>query len=107
MQNFIIISRTFAEITPESADGGDFSDHGFVAEREEVSFRELVCLLRKHRYPSASGGDISKDIWFSSGFDIIDFGDGTEREESIHFHKDNNPNVEKYWTLAAEFAGVV
>lgn len=107
MQNYIIINRTYSEITPESVEDGDFSDNGFITEREEISFRELVCLMREHPYPSASGMDINKNVWFSSGFQITDFSDGTEREECIHFHSDNVPMIEKYWKRAAEFAGIL
>ena len=41
MNNFIIISRTYSETTPESAENGEFSDHGFITEKQEVSFYEL------------------------------------------------------------------
>jgi hypothetical protein len=36
-----------------------------------------------------------------------DFGDGTNRQESIHYHKDNTPNIAKYWKMAARAAGLV
>ncbi len=41
MNNYIIISKTFSETTPESAEDGDFSDMGFITEHEEVTFSEL------------------------------------------------------------------
>ncbi len=99
MNNFIIISRTFSEITPESAEIGDFSDTGFIAEREEVSFTELVDLMKEHYQPSNSGS-IDNNTWFSSGFYTSDYGTGTEREECIHFNQENTINAAKYWKLA-------
>ena len=104
MNNFILISRTFSETTPESVEDGDFSDSGFISEREEVTFRELVEIMEKHRQPSTSGGEIDTNVWFSTGFEVIDYGSGTEQEECIHFHRDNTPNAEKYWSLAWKIA---
>jgi hypothetical protein len=105
MNNYIIISRTFCETDEESAEHGDFSDGGFVSEREEVSFRELVDLMRSHIHPSHSPCDGNTRAWFSTPMDTIDYGTGTQREESIHFHHDNTPNAAKYWRMAARAAG--
>jgi len=107
MQNNIIISRTYAEVTPESSEHGDFSDHGFITEYEVISFRELVSLMRVHQRPSQSPNDGNTNVWYSSGFGIEDYQTLTEREESIHYHKDNAPNVAKYWKLAAKYAGII
>jgi hypothetical protein len=101
--NIILISRTFATITPESSEQGDFDDHGFISEREEVTFTELVDLMREHIHASSSG-DVNTDVWFSTGFYTSDYRTGEEREESIHFHRENAPNVAKYWKLAHKFA---
>jgi hypothetical protein len=105
MQNYIIISRTFAEITPESAEDGEFSETGFITEREEVSFSELVKLMKEHYQPSSSPNDGGTGVWYSTGFQTEDYSTGTESEECIHYHKDNAPNVAKYWKWAAKFAG--
>ena len=107
MQNYIIIRKTYSEITPESAEYGDFSDMGFITEREEVSFRELVELMESHTHPSCSPNDGSIDVSYSNGFYINDYSTGTEREESIHYHEDNNPQVARYWKLAAKVNGLI
>ena len=107
MQDYIIISRTFAETTPESAEDGDFSETGFVTEREEISFHDLVKLMREHNIPSQSPNNGGIDVWYSTGFQTEDYGTGTEREESIHYHRDNEPNMAKYWKWAAVIAGNV
>ncbi|MES2727567.1 MAG: hypothetical protein V4643_10735 [Bacteroidota bacterium] len=104
MNNFIIISRTFSEITPESAEIGDFSDNGFIDLRQEVTFTELVVLMRTHNNPSctitANNYTVNTGIWFSTDFYINDYSTCTSREESIHFHSDNTHNAAKYWKLA-------
>lgn len=106
MNNFILISKTYAETTPESARDGDFSDTGFVSEKEQVSFTELVDLMKEHYNASQSGTNvtITPNVWFSCGWFTSDYSTGTERGESIHFHGDNTPNAAKYWALAAKFA---
>lgn len=104
MNNFILISRTYAETTPESVEIGDFSDHGFISEREEVTFTELVELMKIHMHPSSSPNNGSVNVWYSTGFSTSNFRTGTEREESLHFHHENAPNAAKYWKLARKFA---
>lgn len=105
MQNNIIISRTYSEITPESAEHGEFSDHGFVSEKEEVSFTELIYLMRIHNQASQSPNDGNINVSYSTGYSIDDYRTGTQREETIHYHKDNAQNVAKYWKYAAKMLG--
>jgi len=107
MNNFILISRTYAEVTPESSEIGDFSETGFITEKENVSFSELVKLMEKHYQPSCSPNDGDPRTWYSTGFYTSDYSTGTDREESIHFHRDNTPNAAKYWKLAAKAAGLI
>jgi hypothetical protein len=99
----ILVSFTYDEITPESAEESDFSDSGFISEREELTFRELVDKFREFSQPSSSG-PVDSHVWFSSGWHTTDFRTGTEREESMHFHRDNPPHFEKYWIKAADYA---
>lgn len=100
MNNYIIISKTFSECTPESAEESDFSDSGFISEYEEVSFSELVSLMKEHYQPSCSPDDGNTHTWYSTGFNMEDYSTCTEREECIHFHRDNTVNAAKYWKLA-------
>ncbi len=104
MNNYILISRTFAEITPESCADSDFSDHGFIDEKQECTFSELVTLMREHNIPSCSPNDYGVNVWYSTDFYTTDYSTGTNREESIHFHRDNTPNAAKYWKWAAIIA---
>jgi hypothetical protein len=108
MNNYILISRTYSEITPESVEQGDFSDNGFISEIEALSFRDLVSLMEQHNEPSCSPAKYwDEQTWFSTSFYTSDYRTGTERQESIHFHSDNTPNAAKYWNLAAKIANKV
>lgn len=107
MQNYILINRTYTEITPESAEDGEFNDNGLIAEREAVTFSELVRLMQAHNQASKHPNNGSTDIWYSTGYYIEDYSTMTETEESIHYHPDNMPNVAKYWKWAAKYAGVI
>lgn len=104
MNNYILINRTFAEITPGGCEDSDFSETGFISEREEVSFRELCDLMINHREASQSPEDGNIFVWFSTGFRIDDYATGTYREECIHYHIDNTPNAAKYWEYARNYA---
>lgn len=100
MNNYILINRTFAEITPESCEDSDFSDSGFIEEDLEVSFTELVRLMKDHYQSSCSPDNGNINTWYSTGFYTSDYRTGTEREESIHFSRNNTENAAKYWRLA-------
>jgi hypothetical protein len=100
MNNFILISRTFTEVTPESSEQGDFSDSGFITEKEEVSFSELVSLMKEHNDCSSYPNYYNTDNWYSCHSFTSDYRTGTERTESIHFHRDNTINAAKYWKYA-------
>lgn len=105
----LLISRTYSETTPESAEDGDFSDTGFVYQDVEFTFRELVKELSEmsesSRWPSTG----STHDWYSTPFEVTDYGTGTgtERQESIHFSRSNPPRLAKYWSKAARAAGLI
>lgn len=103
MNNYILINITYAETTPDSAEIGDFSDQGFVKENQRVTFKELVALMKIYRNACASG-EPGITWWFSCGWFNKDSKTNTEREESIHYSRDNPPNCEKYWLKAANIA---
>ena len=105
MNNYIIISRTYSETTPESAEDGEFSDLGFIEENRQVSFSELLSLMKDHPYPSTSPNNGSTDIWYSAEAFVEDWSDGTMRIESLHYSRANTPNAAKYWKWAAQIAG--
>jgi uncharacterized GH25 family protein len=95
----ILVSRCFSEVTPESAENGDTSDYGFVDEREAMTFSELVRAIRDGGfYQDGSTG------WLSTGYYTEDYRTGTEREETLHFHRDNPKHLDKWFWLAARMA---
>lgn len=103
----LLISRTYSEVTPESAEDGDFSDTGFVYKDNEFTFRELVRELRDCCHLSASHPGDRSNVWASTGFSTSDYSTGTEREESVHFSRSNHPRMIKYWRKALKAAGLI
>lgn len=102
----ILVNRAYSEVTPESAEDGDISDSGMIAENAEYTFRELVAMLKDH--PQASCHPARGDVfeWYSSGWHIDDYATGTEREETVHYSMSNPARNAKYWKLAAIAAGI-
>ena len=107
MNNFILINRTYAETTPESAEIGDYSDSGFIEQDQKVTFKELVELMRDYPNPSASPHDGSTDVWFSTYWFVTDYRTNTDREESLHYSHNNTPNCAKYWKAACKAAKLI
>lgn len=100
----ILIHKTFCEVTPESAEIGDFSDSGFVWKNEPMTFKELVDLLENYKNASCFPIDTSIYTWFSNDFQIKWFNDCTlERQESVHYSKDNPSKNVKYWVKAIKY----
>lgn len=102
----ILISRCYSETTPESAEEGDFSDTGFVYDSCEFTFRELVRELREFTSLSCSHYS-GVSTWACSGFEATDYSTGTEREETLHFSRENAPRLGKYWPMALRAAGLL
>jgi len=100
MNNYIIINRTYCEITPESCENSDFSDTGFIEENQQVTFRELVDLMISHTISSRMPKSYNIKEWYSTDFFTEDYSTGTQREESVHFAEGNTPNAAKYWKYA-------
>lgn len=99
----LLVSRCYSEVTPESAVDGDFSDTGFVYESREFTFRELVEELRDF-YTLSDSRFSGVGTWACSGFETTDYRTGTEREEMLHFSRDNAPHIHKYWPKALRAA---
>jgi len=102
----LLISRCYSEVTPESAEDGDFSDTGFIYEAQEFTFRELVRELRDF-YTLSDSRSSGVGTWACSGFGTSDYSTGTEREETLHFSRDNAPRLHKYWPKALRAAGLL
>lgn len=92
----ILVSRCYSETTPESAESGDFSDHGFVYEREPRTFSELVREIESGGFSQAGATG-----WLCTGYSCVDYRTGTDREETLHFCRDQPERLRKWFWLAA------
>ncbi len=107
MTNYILINRTYAETIPESAEIGDFSDTGLIEQDQQVTFKELVELMRDYYNASQSPHNGSTDVWFSTSWNVTNYRTGTSREVSMHYSQNNTPNCAKYWRLAHKAAQLI
>jgi hypothetical protein len=103
----ILIDKTFEIVTYESAEEGEAEDSGFSAVNEQVTFRELVDMLRwEYIHPSSSPVQKSTYDWFTSEA-TQDYCTGEYKSESIHFSNDNQQRKAKYWIKAMACAGYI
>lgn len=102
----ILINKTYEVITPESAEDGDTAESGFVRQNQEVTFRELVSIMRDYQEVSCSPASGSTYEWLTTYGDA-DMWDGSHRNESLHFSHENKPHVAKYWRRAMVAAGFI
>ena len=99
MFNQLDFSVTYATITPESAEYGDFEDTGFYAENIGFdTFAELVDYLERNGYNYWS--DSRGTGWLSTGFSVEGYATGEEIEYSIHA---NNTRSQRYLEKAFMF----
>jgi hypothetical protein len=92
------ITRCFSEITPESAEQGDFSDQGLVYENQDFTFSELVREIEQGGFTRQGETD-----WLETAPWIESFCTMTERTESLHFSCANPPHLRKWFDLALRF----
>lgn len=94
-----LVSKTYSQITPESAEDGDFSDRGFVWQDVPYTFRELVELLESREW-YFDGSSIS------NGWNVIDYSTMTEEEEQLHVSCPT-PRHKRYFDKALKLAGKI
>jgi hypothetical protein len=106
MDRTIYISRTYATISPDSAEFGDYEEQGFIEEREEVTFHELVEMLKNGRpscYPPS--GETNEWVTYSESTDHFTC---IERFEMVHFHREqSSPHAAMLWRRAFKQAGLI
>lgn len=95
-------SETFATITPESAEQGDYEETGFIWEETSDTFRSMVELLQGTE-PSCS--DIEQARWFTAysyNEGTRDYWEtGTEESRSYHPKSDRDHRyMVKAWKTA-------
>lgn len=93
--------RTYQEVTPESAEHGDFSDLGEVGD-EEYSFRELVELFRSAHFSANPVKFADYNTWAIFDCGVVDFQTGADRQECLHFRGEEWQR--KYWLMAIRTA---
>jgi hypothetical protein len=103
----LFINRCFATVTPKSAENGDFDDTGFVYQDVEFTFRELIRELREFTSLSSSHSTGSIGDWACTGFSTSDYRTGEEREETLHFSRENPERFHKYWAKALRAADLI
>lgn len=103
----LFITRTFQETTPESAEIGEFSDHGFIETDTPYTFRELVDKLKECCHLSSTPHDDCYFVWASTEAYCTDYGTGTYRTENVHFSRNNPVKNRKYWPKALRAAGLI
>lgn len=96
----ILINIFYSEITPDSAEQGDFSDTGIVLVNEPVTFSELFRLVRS----SGFAKETNRSDWLSTGYYVNDYKTLTERQETLHFSRDNDSRLKKWFDLAVKGA---
>jgi hypothetical protein len=80
MSNLIFkVSRTYSEVTPESAKDGEFSETGFVFQDDTYTLRELIAYIKSEGFYREVGTN-----WLTTGFYTECHQTCTEREESLH-----------------------
>jgi hypothetical protein len=95
-----MISKTFTEVTPESAEECDFSDSGFIYERQSFKFRELVDELEAISHASCSA-PVTIHTYVTESAGITDYRTCVETEYCYHFADD--PKKVKYWQKAVNY----
>ena len=78
-----LVSRCYSEITPDSAEDGDFSDTGYVTDPRWMTLEDVLHELRDCTEIS-SNGKLTGYEWARTGYSVSDYQDGTEREETVH-----------------------
>jgi hypothetical protein len=73
---------------------------------QEVTFRELVSLLRDYRNPSCSRATGSTNDWLSAEPEQ-DYRTGEWTERSLHYQRNNHGRSAKYWRKAMIYAGLI
>jgi hypothetical protein len=72
---------------------------------EEVSFRELVQLMKRFQYASCSPAIGAAYEWLSTQPEC-DYITGDYITESLHFDRSNEARKAKYWRKAMQLAGL-
>jgi len=106
------ITITFSQITPESAEQGDHSDSGWIDEEgvpmepdnfdyeEGLGVADLAAkYLQREGATEASASFFHPGVWYSTGYQTIDYGTGTEEERNYHLKDFTEDEERQVWNL--------
>ena len=94
---YFMVGTTYEEVTPESAEHGDFDDQGWELESSEFSLRELYDLITDRQYLWERNDDRS---WYTNS-EVIDYSDMRTRSYVLHV-KVPNERSERYYKKLME-----
>jgi hypothetical protein len=91
---------------PAPIDGDDYcpEPESVWANDDDVTFRELVRLMREHLHPSCSPARGDTREWLTTEAEQ-DWRTGEYTEHSLHYSRENPPRAAKYWRAAMRAAG--
>lgn len=103
---------TFAQTTPESAEQGDHSDSGWidqdgvVMEPDEFDYEEglgpadlAAKYLKREGATEASASFFHPGVWYSTGWNTVDYSTGTEEERNYHLKDFTEEEERQVWNL--------
>ena len=103
---------TFAQTTPESSEQGDHSDSGWIdqdgvpMEPDEIDYEEglgpadLAARYLKHEGATqASASFFHPGVWYSTGWQTIDYRTGTDEERNYHLKDFTEDEERLVWNL--------
>ncbi len=79
------VSETYSQVTPESAEHGDFSETGWTDRGSFMTLRELVKRIEDTLgYFESSGFDATSVDLYASDYHTVDYRTGTEEQSCLH-----------------------
>lgn len=106
----IVIS--YSQTTPESAADGDFSESGWIDEEgvsmkpDDIDYEEGIGTadlaakyLQREGATQASASFFHPGVWYSTGWNTVDYGTGTEEERNYHLKDFTEEEERQVWNL--------
>lgn len=103
----IKVTCTYEKWTPEDCEYGETDDRGILW-ADTLSFRQLVWKLKAEFEESSwisEGAGVDADTSFT--YFNEDYETGGDTTVTMHFDRDNDPRLVKYWAKAAWAARLV
>ncbi len=91
------ISETYETWTEEDVEIGDTNDRGFNFQSEDYSFRELIDYIEREGFRREGNTEWLTDC------EEMDYRTGETTNRGLHFDRDNEPRLRKYWEKAIAY----